>query len=129
MDQLFVIRKAAGLELRVHEFAVHHDVEDSPPALNKLRLNPQRVTDTGSQTDRLRFVVSLDAVGDRYLHADLRVSRLKGALEYQADENHRCHQYHQPDAQQEQPGRGGDRPGQNVEEMAHKGEETEHPTR
>ena len=40
----------------------------------KLRLNPQRVTDTGSQTDRLRFVVSLDAGGDRYLHEDLRFS-------------------------------------------------------
>jgi len=58
--------------LRVHECAIHADVEDPTGAFDEKRLGSERFLELGSQTDRLGLVASLHAIGDRDVHSGLR---------------------------------------------------------
>jgi hypothetical protein len=61
--------EALRRELRVHERAVDRNLECAALRLDELDLGiGESALDLGGQTDRLRQVVSLDAVLDRDLH-------------------------------------------------------------
>lgn len=68
IDELVIVGECSGFIFGIHEFAINHNVEDSPSIRNKPRFNTQRLFDFGSQTGRLRLVVSLSAVCDRNIH-------------------------------------------------------------
>lgn len=69
VGDLLVRGEALRRELREHRTTVHPDFEGAAPRLDQLdlRLGVQGL-DLGGQTDRLRLVVSLDAVLDRDAH-------------------------------------------------------------
>ena len=63
-----VLGEPALLMLGEDELSVDDDIEDSPGALEQLRLNTEFLGDPGRQTGGLREVVSGYAVGNRYVH-------------------------------------------------------------
>jgi hypothetical protein len=65
---LIVLGEPARLVLGEDEVSVHDDIEDSPAALDQLRLDIELFGDSGRQTGGLREVVSGYAVGNRYVH-------------------------------------------------------------
>lgn len=46
------------------EFAIDFDIKNTTAAFDELAIGPESLLEPGSQTDRLRFVVSLYAVFD-----------------------------------------------------------------
>src|SRR6185369_6224489 len=71
---LLVSGEALQRELRVHELSVDRDLERTALRLDELDLGiGERALDLGGQTDRLRQVVSLNAVLDRDLHGSAHI--------------------------------------------------------
>jgi len=64
LKDLIVLGEPARPVLGEDEFSVHDDIEDSPAALDQLRLGIELFGDPGRQTGGLREVVSGYAVGD-----------------------------------------------------------------
>jgi len=64
LKDLIVLGKPTRLELGEDELSVHDDIEDSPAALDELRLDTQLSRDLGRQTGGLWEVVSGYAVGN-----------------------------------------------------------------
>lgn len=64
----FVRRKPIGFVLRVDQIPVDDDIENSSSAFNQFRFDTLCFTNRIRQTDGIRCVVSLDAIGDGYLH-------------------------------------------------------------
>ena len=68
-DEIIVIRKNAGLILRVNE--INGNVKDAPGSTNQLGVDIQHVFDSSSQPGRDRAVVSGLTVCDRYVHSEI----------------------------------------------------------
>jgi len=60
----FLIRITACLVFREHQLMVHRDIENTAAAGNEFCVDAGGLFNSGSQTDRSGFVVSLRAVGD-----------------------------------------------------------------
>ena len=74
-DEARLVRELSRFVLGVHKVAVHLHVEDAAPAGDQLRVDAERLFQTGSQTDRFGLVVSDVAVGDGDFHgAELPVA-------------------------------------------------------
>ena len=69
LDQRVLVRKFTGLVFRIDTFAVNVDVEYSTATFDEPGLSAESHLELGSQTDRPRLVVSLDAVGDGDVHS------------------------------------------------------------
>lgn len=67
-DEPRLVRELPRFVLGVNEVAVHLHVEDAAPTPDQLSVDAERFFQTGSQTDRFRFVVSDAAVGDGDFH-------------------------------------------------------------
>ncbi len=74
VQNLLLLRKAAGVVLAEHELAVLLHVENPTAAGDELRLDAQAFPDRGRQTGGAGQIVSLVAVGDAYLHRGLHTS-------------------------------------------------------
>jgi hypothetical protein len=67
----FVIRgKAICLMFRVNQLSIHHDIKDSAAAFDHFRFDTCCFSNCVRQTDGLRGVVSLYAVGDADCHPE-----------------------------------------------------------
>jgi hypothetical protein len=68
IDQRDCVGKLAGLMFRVNEFAIDADIEDASAVGDQASFGSERLSELCSQTDRLRLVVSLSAIGDADFH-------------------------------------------------------------
>lgn len=67
-QDLFVRRKAVGVELTVDKFVVEFYIENAAAALDEGDFGASFFFDSGRQTGGLWCVVSLHAVGNRNFH-------------------------------------------------------------
>lgn len=68
LHQFPLIREGTRFKFRIHEVAVNHHVEYPPSLRDQPRLLAKGFPDSSSQTDCLRFIVSLRAIDNRNIH-------------------------------------------------------------
>ncbi|MCZ6657716.1 MAG: hypothetical protein O7C67_10500 [Gammaproteobacteria bacterium] len=75
IDEFILVGKLTGLVFRINEIAIDVNVEYTPTAFDQNGFSVESVFQFGSQTDRLRFIVSFDAISDRNIHVFAFVDR------------------------------------------------------